>query len=58
MVRMIILVARVLITLVVLSHLSSRKAVKKVHVFAPIALPFHALPSYTMIGFMVQWLLV
>jgi hypothetical protein len=58
MVRRIVLVAVVLIVQAMLSPLSSSPIVKKVRGSASIALPSHILHPYTMIGFMMQWLLV
>jgi hypothetical protein len=58
MVRRIVLVAVVLVVQAMLSLLSSSPTVKKVHGSALIALPSHVLHPYTVIGFMMQWLLV
>jgi hypothetical protein len=58
MARRIVLVAVVLVVQALLSRLSSSPIVKKVRGFAPIALPSHVLCPYTVIGFMMQWLLV
>jgi hypothetical protein len=58
MARRIVLVAVMLVVQALLSRLSSSPTVKKVRGSAPIALPSHVLRPYTMIGFMMQWLLV
>jgi hypothetical protein len=58
MARRIVLVAVVLVVQAMLSPLSSSPTVKKVYGSTPIALPSHVLHPYTMIGFMMQWLLV
>jgi hypothetical protein len=58
MVRRIVLVAVVLVVQAMLSLLSSSPTVKKVRGSTPIALPSHVLHPYTVIGFMMQWLLV
>jgi hypothetical protein len=58
MARRIVLVVVVLVVPAMLSLLSCSKTVTKVYGFAQIALPYHVLHSYTVIGFMMQWLLV
>jgi hypothetical protein len=57
MARRIVLVTVVLVVQAMLSPLSSSLTVKKVRGSAPIALPSHVLHTYTVIGFMMQWLL-
>jgi hypothetical protein len=58
MARRIVLVAVVLVVQALLSLLSSSPTVKKVRGSTLNALPSHVLRPYTMIGFMMQWLLV
>jgi hypothetical protein len=58
MVRRIIPVVVVLVVQAMLSLLSSSMTVKKVCGSTQIALPSHVLNPYTVIGFMMQWLLV
>jgi hypothetical protein len=58
MARRIVPVVVVLVVQAMLSLLSSSKTVKKVCGSAQITLPSHVLHPYTVIGFMMQWLLV
>jgi hypothetical protein len=58
MVRRIILVAVVLVVQALLNLLSSSPTVKKVRGSALITLPSLVLRPYTVIRFMMQWLLV
>jgi hypothetical protein len=58
MARRIVPVVVVLVVQAMLSLLSSSTTVKKVCGSAQIALPSHVLHPYTVIRFMMQWLLV
>jgi hypothetical protein len=58
MARRIVPVVVMLVVQAMLSLLSSSKTVKKVHSSTQIAPPSHVLHPYTVIGFMMQWLLV